>query len=129
MTTLSYSATTITLPDDMAWPDEYTWRAVAQSHEYTLTGALIVESALRLVGCPITLTGDESGGWVARSVVDSLRVMASLPGQQFILTLRSVAYTVMFDHEAGALDARPVLDYSDPIAGDPYVVTLRFFKV
>lgn len=129
MTTLTYGAITITLPDDLSWPDEYTWRAVAQSREHTLTGALVVESAVRQAGCPITLSGDDSGAWITRAVLDALLAASYLPGQQFTLTLRGVAYTVMFDHEAGAIDARPVWDVSDPTGSDFYVTTLRFFKV
>ena len=46
MSTLTYGAIVITLPDDLAWSDEYAWRAVEQRKTYSLTGALLVESAL-----------------------------------------------------------------------------------
>lgn len=127
MTTLAYGAVTITLPDDLLWVDEYNWSAVEQVKEYSVTGALIVESAARLAGRPITLMGGENHGWVTRSVLDALLTASNIPGQQFTLTLRGVAHTVIFDE--GRIEAEPVFDVSDPEAGDFYVVTLNFAKV
>lgn len=130
-TTLVYGGgpTTITLNDSMTWPDEYLWHAVEQKKTYGLTGACLVESALKLSGRPITLTGDDTSGWLARSVVDALEVAKRIAGQQFTLAYRGVSHAVMFDHETGAMDARPVIDFSDPGSSDFYVVTLRFIKV
>lgn len=127
--TLVYGATTINLSDDFIWPDEYAWRAVEAKKTYSITGSLLVESALKLAGRPITLAPDTSGPWVARSVLDALLVASYLPAQQFTLTLRGVAYTVRFDHEAGPVDARAVVDYSDVLAADFYIVTLKFIVV
>ena len=76
----------------------------------------------------MTLGGDETSGWVSRTTVDLLRVASGIAGQQFALLLRGTTYTVLFDHEAGALEAAPVLDVSDPVAADLYVITLRFIK-
>lgn len=60
MNTLTYDVTVVTLPDDMAWPDEFTWRAVEQKTSYGVTGALFVESALKLAGRTIELQADAS---------------------------------------------------------------------
>lgn len=129
-TTLVYGAgpTTITLSDDLFWSDEYLWRAVEQRKTYSLTGALLLESKLKLAGQPITLVGNESAAWITRTVLDTLQTAARIAGQQFTLTYRGTAYTVLFDHENGAIDAQPVVDFSDPIGADFYVVTLRFIK-
>jgi hypothetical protein len=62
----------ISLDADMTWVDEFNWPTVIRSTEYSLTGALIVDSGQRLAGRPITLQGDQSGGWITRSTVDAL---------------------------------------------------------
>ena len=129
MTTLTYGATVIDLPNDLQWVDEFAWQPVEQATQYSLTGALIVEAAAKQAGRPITLTGGDDFGWAARSVVAALLTAAAIPGQQFVLTLRGVPYDVIFDHARTPVDARLVVDYSDPDGTDPYVVTLRFLEV
>jgi hypothetical protein len=129
MTTLAYDAVTITFSDDILWTDEYAWMAVTQRREYTVAGAMLVDSAVKQAGRTITLEGDDMCGWVTRATLDQLAVAAAIPGQQFTLTLRGVAHTVVFDHSNQALEAEPVFDVSDPTSTDYYVVTLRFVKV
>lgn len=48
--TLSDGTTTIELPPDLHWRDEFSWTPVEQSTEYSLTGALIVQSGARQAG-------------------------------------------------------------------------------
>lgn len=129
MTTLAYGTTTISISDDLLWVDEYSWAAVAQRGEYTLTGALVLDAQAKQSGRPITLTGGETAGWMTRSTVDALVLAAAIPGQQFTLTLRGVAYTVVFDHEATPIEVDPVFDVSDPTSTDFYTATLRFIEV
>lgn len=124
-TTLTLGVTTLTLDPDMLWEDEFKWKPVEQKTAYTITGALIVESMAKLAGKPITL----SGGWLARSVLDTLTTWAAIPGQTMTLSLRGVDHTVVFDHENVAVDAQPIIDYAEPDAADQYAVTLRFLKV
>lgn len=129
MTTLAYSTTTIDLPDDLIWTDEYDWRAVEQQRSFSISGALHIDAGLRQAGRPITLTGGDNFGWLARGVLDSVFAAAQLPGQQFTLTLRGVAHTVQFDQSQPPVQARPVIEFNTPDATDYYAVTLRFVKV
>ena len=49
--TLTYLSTTLALPPHLLWVNEFAWQPVAMSApRYSLTGALIVESAARLAG-------------------------------------------------------------------------------
>ncbi len=128
-TTLTYLTTTLTLPEDMLWPDEYDWRAVEQRQEYTITGALVVEATAKAAGRTITLAADVGYAWMTRTTLDTLRTWSLLPAQTFTLSYRGVSHSVIFDHAAGAIDARPIIDYSDPTNTDDYAVTLRFIKV
>lgn len=130
-TTLVYGAgpTSITLPDDLFWSDEYLWRAVEQRKTYSITGALLIESGLKAAGQPITLVSGDGAAWVTRTVLDTIQTAARIAGQQLTLNYRGTAYTVMFDHENGAVESQPVVDFSDPIGGDFHTLTLRFIKV
>lgn len=129
MTTLAFGTSSVLIPDDLTWSDEFSWKPVAQSTERTLTGALVLQTAAKQGGRPITLSGDESSGWVARNVVEALYAAGEVPGQTMVLTLRGVAHNVVADQENGLITATPVVDYSDPLASDNYSVTLRFLKV
>lgn len=52
----------LVLPAGLVWADEYAWTPVAQqAEERTLTGALVVEEALKTGGRPITLKGQQEG--------------------------------------------------------------------
>ena len=125
MTTLTYLSTTLTLPDDLLWTDEFTWQPVEQRTEYSITGALILEAAAKQSGRAITLAGDDFSGWISRADLLTLRTWAALPAQEFTLVLLGATYTVGIT----SLEARSVAGYSDPAAGDFYVATLRLIEV
>lgn len=129
MTTLFNGTTTVSLPDDLTWPDEFTWQQVEQSAEYTTTGALVLDAFAKQAGRPITLQGSESFAWCQRGALVTLRNWASQPGGVFTLTLRGVARQVVFNHEAGAIEAEAILDYSDPLDTDPYAISIRFLEL
>ncbi|WP_240441918.1 hypothetical protein, partial [Pseudomonas aeruginosa] len=64
----------VELGDQFEWVDEFTWDAVAQEQERSLTGALLVQEGTKLYGRPITL---RSGGgvWTPLWVVRQLEVL------------------------------------------------------
>lgn len=130
--TLTHSATTVTLSDDLSWIDEFDWHPVEQTQTYTTTGALIVESATRQAGRPITLAGAEDRAWCTRATCQQLAAWAAIPGATFTLTLRGAPRTVAFDHaSAPAFSAKPVVDWADSsfATGDWYYTTLKLIEV
>jgi hypothetical protein len=127
--TLAVGATTVALPDDLYWFDE-NWSPVEQTSQRTITGASIVSSALRVAGKPITLQPEaDDSAWLSAATLAQLRTWAATPGQQMTLTLRAVAHTVIWRHQDTAVEASPVLHYSDVDAGDFYRATLRFMEI
>lgn len=126
---LTNGSTTVNLPADLIWPDEFTWQQVEQSAEYTTTGALVLDAFEKQAGRPITLQGSESFAWCQRGDLLTLRNWASQAGATFTLTLRGLARTVVFNHDAGALEAAAILDFSDPLDSDPYAITIRFLEL
>ncbi len=118
------------LPDSLTWPDEFTWAQVEQSTDYTTTGALILDAWAKQAGRPITLAGSETYAWCERGALLTLRAWAAQPGLQMTLAgLRAVSRPVVWNHEAGALSAEPIVDYADPINSDNYAITLRFLEL
>lgn len=128
---LSDGTTAVTLHPDLYWSDEYDWQPVVQSVTTTLTGALVIQSAALQAGRKITLTpADDASAWMTKSVVDQLRNWAAVAGQTLTLTLRGVSRSVIFrHHDGGAMEATPVVYFSDADSTDWFRVTLRFMEM
>src|SRR5690349_17501425 len=87
-TTTFHTLGALQLPRGMVWDDEFAWSAVQKSAEYSVTGALLVDAAVKQAGRPITLRGDPTAGWIRRSVVEALRALAAAdPVGEHLLTL------------------------------------------
>lgn len=129
MITLSDSTTTLPLNPDLYWSDEDTWNPVQQSVERTITGAMDVQVGAMVGGRPITLEpeNDESA-WMTSAQVAQLRNWAAVPGQELTLTLRDVERTVIFRHQDGGFEARPVVHFRDRLPGDFYLCVIRLME-
>lgn len=135
MTSISYThnATpkTITLPEDLFWDAEFEWTPVVQSREYTLTGSLIVEEAVKQAGREIVLAGDDSTSWIDKSTLDDLIASTHIPGLVMILALTSgQTFSVRWDLEKTPIVATKIFrtfphDDSDQ---DFWWVRLAFFE-
>lgn len=130
MITLTDGTTTIELHPDLYWSDEYTWAPVEQAIQRTVTGALVVSSATRQKGRPITLGPQEfQSAWMPKTTVDQLRNWSLVAGKVLTLTLRGTAYSVIFRHQDTPMEATPIVFFSEADATDWYSVTLRFMEV
>jgi len=128
--TLAVGATSIALPDDLYWSDQFAWAPVEQTVERTITGALLIQAAARMAGGPITLQPlDDSSAWMPLSSVQQIAQWAATPLQQMTLTINGTPKTVVFRHQDGPLDAKPVVFYSDQQSTDNYTATLRFMEI
>lgn len=129
MGTLTLGAVSVDISDDFDWPDEYAWPKVALQKTFSVTGALLVETNVRQTGRPVTLIGSEQLAWMPRADLEVVRELVESPGVELELVFRDQTFNVMFDHEAGALEATPVADYAEPDATDFFFVTMRFIEV
>lgn len=128
--TITDGTTTLTLPEDLRWTDEYTWSAVEQSVGYTLGGSLVVEIGTRLAGRPVTLAAEADRAWITKTVLDQLYAWAGVAGKTLTLTLADArVMSVMYRHHDGAIQAEPVMFAVPAQPGDFYIVTLRFMTV
>jgi hypothetical protein len=111
----------ITLPAGLMWADEFDWTPVMQSSDYSLTGALIVQTAGKLAGRPITLTGQSDGldhtAWISRAALLTLQTALDGAGAEFTLTLHDArTFTVMAN---GPVKATPLPAYKSLRPANP----------
>lgn len=124
----------LVLPDDLLWTDEHNWSPTLASTSYLITGALLVQTATRQAGRPITLVGAPDMAWVTRATVEQLRQWAGLAltetSGRFLLTFSdSRAFTVAFRHSDTALEAEPVLGIPARADTDFYRLTIRLMEL
>lgn len=112
----------IELPGDLAWPDQYAWQAAEVTTEYSLTGALLVETSIKQAGRPITLSGSENRGWATREQVTALKALQAA-GTPCALSVRGETFTVRIV----SVEAAPLWDFAD--ASDAAAVTLKLIEV
>lgn len=133
--TLTYNGTTLELPPDLVWADEFTWLPVRQEISRSTAGTLLVDVAVCVGGRPITLRGESNSAWITRADLKTVVAWAALPGQQFTLSLHdSSQYTVIFNHGNGdttqAIGQEPVVDFCDAEDSDYYCgLALRFLEI
>lgn len=125
MTTPTAQLAGIALPPGMIWADEFDWIAPLRAQEYSLTGALVVDVAVRQAGRPITLSGEADHGWIRRSALQSLYQLVNTTTGPLSLTLADGrAFPVHF--AAGEpITATPIARAELPPTNFPYYVTLR----
>ncbi len=121
----------ISLPGDFVWEDEFQWRSVALESNYSLTGAMIHQTGVKLSGRPITLSAsNEFLGpiWITRSVVDALYGKTALVNHTMVLTLSDGrSFNVMFAEKG--IEAKAVYHIAPHQNNDPYYITIYLLTV
>ena len=122
------------LPDDLLWADEHAWSPAVASVSYLLTGALLVQSATRQAGRPITLVGPLDMAWVTRATVATLHNWAAAPfsassGRFEVTFADGRGFTVAFRHNDTAIEAEPVLGFPAQSDTDFYRLSLRLMQL
>lgn len=122
---ITHTLATIDLPRSLLWVDEFDWSAPVRAHEYSITGALIVDQAVRQAGRPITLQGVDDHGWMRRDVLQQLWALADAAGGPMPLVLADGrTFSVRFAPDS-PLQAEQIARAELPPADYPYIVTLR----
>jgi hypothetical protein len=128
--------TFVTLPHDLVWTDEFDWVAMATTSEYSLTGALIRDEALKLSGRPITLAPpDNEMGWVSRATVKTLYEWANTTEIELLLSLEYATDTRTFKvtfaptSEGAVLTAQPIKGFPGYEDGDWYSLSLKLMEI
>lgn len=117
----------MTLPEEMIWLDEAKWTAVAQSTEYTLNGALIVQQGVKQAGRQMSLGGDNC--WARWSLVKQLQETTHVADKRMTLTLEDGrSYLVIWDHENDPIEITRIYE-RQPQDDDWCRMTLHFIIV
>lgn len=124
---------TVPLEDGFLWSDEFEWKPIEQKQERAIDGALIVQEGKKKSGRPITLQpADQEMGWIKLKHLKTL-YQWSLLQEQFRLEFEwphdTRQFNVIFNHEAGALEAAPVKGIPTVSEDDYYNVTMRFTEL
>ena len=122
------------LPDDLLWTDEHAWTPAVASTSYLITGALLIQSATRQAGRPITLVGAADMAWVTRATVEQLHAWASIPvgattGRLALTLADGRPFTVAFRHAETPIESEPVLGFPARADTDFYRLTLKFLEL
>lgn len=87
----------------------------------TLSGGLVIWEAPEQAGRSFDLEGGSDFGWLTRSVLLSLRTIASVPNATYTLVHEGVTSTVRFRNEdAPAVSADPIVARPNPATTDYY---------
>lgn len=146
LATYSTPVTTVTLPDDLVWVDEFQWSPIVQQADSAIDGSLILQESTLLAGRPITLVGGQNYAWASRTTVLALKALAdAATDTDYLLTLNDGStYRVRFrrsspsqaltggssgSNNALPFTATPVVPYADPADADNYVITINLFVV
>lgn len=132
--TLAAGGVTLALDPDLHWSDEFTWNAVEQAVDRSVTGALIVYTGTRVGGRPITLQpADDTSAWMTRATLAQLQAWEANAALTLTLSLYGIDRPVVFRrHDGAPLEARPVQFVANPLPGgfgDWYLVTLRLMEI
>jgi len=124
--------TSLSLSHDLRWIDEHSWSKVVSNAEYSITGALIIESAVKQAGRFITLQHPEPEmAWHTRDILDQLLVWASVPDLQMQLTLDDGRmFVVVFRHqESPVIESEPVTGIASSDPDSWWRFTLKLMEI
>lgn len=113
----------LTLPADPVWTDEPEWCPVQRTLTYGLTGAPIIQEAVKQAGRPITL----DCGWLNRTEMLSVMALADLTDTTHTLIIAQGTYSVGFLDPPYTIT--PLRQVSDPDAAELYAVVLNLMEM
>ncbi|MDP2610020.1 MULTISPECIES: hypothetical protein [unclassified Oceanobacter] len=117
---------TISLPENLYWSGETTFKPWASSQERAVSGALIIDVQALSYGQPIVLTG----AWIHRADLAVLQALESSPLTKRTLTLNdSTVHTVLIDLASGGISATPLAPETTPTASTLYELTIHLITV
>ncbi|WP_046206374.1 hypothetical protein [Acinetobacter radioresistens] len=124
---------TVPLEDGFLWSDEFEWKPIEQKQSRAIDGSLIIQEGRKKAGRSIVLQpADNTMGWIKRRDLRKVQAWSAL-SEQFILAFEYQhdrrEFHVIFNHEAGALEAAPVKGIPSVSDDDYYNVTLRFIEM
>lgn len=123
----------IDLPYDLYPVDEFNYSKVTSNQKYALDGTLIVQTAIKKAGKPITLQADEDLAHVTRATLSILLHWAEIENLKMWyereLNGQIQQTLVSFNHQSNPIEARPVKGFNSPNADDWFHVKINLIEV
>lgn len=122
---------TVELDAGLIWSDEFGWSAVEQHVSRSITGVLIVETATKQGGRPLTLTNDDAMNWCRRADLLLLQQWCNTPACRLQVTLQDGRqYAVTPDCTSGnAIAAKPVNELPSYGPDDEFHISIKLFEI
>ncbi|CAN7474979.1 hypothetical protein [Variovorax paradoxus] len=119
------------IPRGMVWVDEFKWSAVSRASSRSVTGALLLDGALKKKGRPITLQAEPDAGWIDRADLQAIQDLADAdPFAPLVLTLADGrTFTVQFAPVETPVEGDTVGRPELPATDSPYVAVVRLITV
>lgn len=123
----------VSLEDGFLWSDEFAWKPIEQNLDRAINGAAILQEGVKLSGRTISLVpADSDMGWIQLKDLRQVQAWLNLQ-EQFTLVYEwphdNRRFNVVFNHEAGALEAKPVKGIPAVSLDDYFNLTLRFLEL
>jgi hypothetical protein len=113
----------------VVWLDEFSWSPVGQSAEADIQGGLVVEYlSPNRDGRPVTL----DLGWITKATLDALIAKRDADPQELMSLVLPDARSMDVlwrHHDADPIEAEPVKQYTEYVAGDLFQTTLNLMQV
>jgi hypothetical protein len=114
----------------MLWTDQYDWTPTEQTETRTLTGALVIETAQKQAGRPITLTGTAESGWATKAQVDAVFAMLSTTTPLVLVLPDGTTFNVTFRNKDNPpVQAKPLLDYRTYQTTDYFILVIKLITL
>lgn len=128
------TAAEIVLPDSLLWEDEFNWKKVEGSVQWSISGALHFQTGTKQKGRPITLVPpDDSMAWVKKTVVDALMAASQDGTSLYNLFIGPTGservFSVRFRYPDTPVEARPVYRWQEVNDDAWYLATIRLIEV
>lgn len=115
---------------DLVLADEFGFSPVQAQVSPTIGGGLVIWEKPRS-GRPLDLVGGSDFGWLQRSVLLQVKVLAAVANATYTLIFNGSTYRVRFRHEDGAaVSGTPLVPRPNHADGDYYNnVTIKLMEV
>jgi hypothetical protein len=129
------SGTSMALPTNLLWTNELDWINATAKVDRSLTGALIIQSAAKVLGREIDLEpADDEMSWIQRPGLLLLREWANTPDRRLKLVIQyddsaDREFIVRFRHEDNPVQAVPVYRWQANDANAWYRVTIKLMEI
>lgn len=122
---------TIELDAGLMWSDEFAWSSVEMATSRSLSGALIIETAVKQGGRPLTLSNSDDCNWCDRQTLLTLQGWCNTPACALLITLQNGGtHTVTPDCTNGnALTAKPITELPSFDDADEFNISLKLLEI